>query len=186
MSDIDINLSFEDVEKITSKSHYSNRSNKKTQKSELEFEIISVLGKLSDNKGAPVLAKVKWGEYIRYDLRKWNEDMTKPYKGMAFDDEEIFIISSITSFSINDFVDPIAYYAGEKVKASIYSNLAVLSKAEKEHGWQKEVNIVDWGFGKKIDFRKWKDDYKKCGKGISITVDEFSKMLDLIKHISSK
>lgn len=186
MGDLDLDLSFEEVEKMTSNPQTIKEDNKKTQKSEYEFEIISVLGRLSDGKGAPVLAKVKWGEYLRYDLRKWNEDMTKPFKGIAFDDEEVSALKSIPSFCLNTFSDPIAYYEGDKVKASIYSNLAVLSKAEKESGWQKEVNIVDWGFGKKIDFRKWKDDYKKCGKGISLTLDEFSKMIDLLKHISNE
>ena len=44
----------------------------------------------------------------------------------------------------------------------------------------KEVNVVDWGYGKKIDFRKWANNYTKCGKGISITAAEFENMLAIL------
>ncbi len=183
MSDFEIDMSFEDVERIASSSQ-NNTNLKKKQKSEYEYEIISVLGKLSDGNGAPILAKIRWGNYLRYDLRKWNSDMTKPYKGVAFDEEEIKLLLSIPAISLDEYNTPIAHYEGDKAKATIFLNLVILSKSDKESGWQKEVNIVDWGYGKKVDFRTWKDGYKKCGKGISITIDEFSRMIDLLKQAS--
>ena len=185
MSETKINLSFDDVEKIVDNNGGQIRekaSRKRTKDDEYSFEIISVLGPVSDKKGAPIVSRVRWGAHIKYDLRKWNEDMTKPYKGITFDDDEIEAIMSIPSVSIDDESDIVAVYSGEKAKATIYHNLITLSKTEKSDGWKKEINIVDWGYGKKIDIRTWKDGYSVCGKGIGITNEEFEKMKSLLRQ----
>lgn len=48
--------------------------------------------------------------------------------------------------------------------------------------WNKEVNLVSW-FGKsaKYDIRDWSEDHSSCGKGVSLTEEEFSNLLALSK-----
>lgn len=175
-----LQLSFEDVEKFVDENmeviDYNNCLEKK-----VAFEIVKNYGKLSDKKAAPIFSKINWNGYIRYDLRKWNADMTKPYKGITFNEEEVQLLSNLkqNKFSIKEV--PVIEYSGGKAKAKIYGNILRLdSTIEKNVVWNKEVNIVDWGYGKKVDIRKWTEDYSKCGKGICITIEEFGKMIQLL------
>ena len=66
-----------------------------------------------------------------------------------------------------------ARYKGDKVSAILYDRISLISEFTlKGKGWNKEVSVVDFGYGKKIDFRKWANDYTVCGRGISVAFDE--------------
>lgn len=60
---------------------------------DFEFEVvedIAVLNTPNDKGWATHLAKVKWnGRAACYDIRQWNEDMTKCGKGKTFTMEEL-------------------------------------------------------------------------------------------------
>ena len=57
----------------------------------LEFEIIEDYGAFGDGKWQKHLTKIKWGNNPpKFDIRPWNEDMTKMGKGVTFDDGELF------------------------------------------------------------------------------------------------
>lgn len=59
-----------------------------------------------------------------------------------------------------------------EVKYEITEELCVLS--ESPSGWRKEVNRVSWN-GKEpvLDIRNWSPNHEKCGKGVTLTAEEF-------------
>lgn len=52
-----------------------------------------------------------------------------------------------------------------------------------ENGWRKEINIVSWNEGQpKVDIRDWSPDHERMSKGITLTKDEFKRMIDVTKE----
>ena len=63
------------------------------------------------------------------------------------------------------------------LKFEIVKSIAVLGEPT-GRGWTKELNLVSWnGWDAKYDLRTWDAEHEKCGKGITLTEDEF---LDLV------
>lgn len=45
------------------------------------------------------------------------------------------------------------------------------------NGWSKELNFVSWYHGEPVyDLRAWNEDHSKCGKGITLTIEELQAM----------
>jgi len=61
----------------------------------------------------------------------------------------------------------------------IVKELGVLS--EKATGWKRELNLVSW-YGKdaKYDIRDWAPERDKCGKGITLSAEEYEKLKELL------
>lgn len=184
------NISFEDVERYVAENEVKlnkeyELSNKDNQKRKLiEHSIIKNYGSLSNNKNAPMFTLIKWGEYTRYDLRRWKDNMETPLKGISFTDEEIDVLEGVTSDVINEgqIVERFQYKSG-KILAVIKNHICKLSeKLIGEIEWKKEINIVDWGYGNKVDIRSWGNNYSTCGKGICLSLAEFGKLMELIKN----
>lgn len=153
--------------------------------SSVEFSIIKNYGKLSNKKSAATFALVDWNGYERYDLRTWNEDYTTPYKGISFTREEISALCDMLSCYTHQIYSSPKYVCDMgKTKAKIYSNVCKLSSST-VHGvtWNKQVSIVDWGYGQKFDFRKWTQNYDKCGKGICLNKDEVEKLVLILQSL---
>ena len=52
--------------------------------------------------------------------------------------------------------------------------------AERENGWNKELNLVSWNGGPyKFDIREWDPDHERMTRGITLTEAEFSKLVNL-------
>ena len=52
-----------------------------------------------------------------------------------------------------------------------------------ETGWSKEINIVSWnGSQPKVDIRDWDENHERMSRGITLTKDEFRKMVELTKE----
>jgi len=67
------------------------------------------------------------------------------------------------------------------VTVDIRQHIAVLS--EKENGWRRELNIVDWnGIGPKWDIRDWSPDHERMSRGITLTQKEFDKLFVSMQH----
>ena len=67
-------------------------------------------------------------------------------------------------------------------KYEILSNLGVFTTSK--NGWTKEINIISWNDAEgKVDIRSWSQDHKRMGKGISLTVEEFKALKELINEI---
>lgn len=65
-----------------------------------------------------------------------------------------------------------------EVKFEIVEQIGVLT--EKSGGWKKELNLVAWNDKEpKYDIRDWDENHEKCGKGITLTQEELSKLCDL-------
>lgn len=63
---------------------------------ELSFEIIKDFGAFGDGKWQKHLTLIKWGNNEpKYDIRPWNDDMTKCGKGITLDDGELLDLQSL-------------------------------------------------------------------------------------------
>ena len=65
-------------------------------------------------------------------------------------------------------------------KFEIVEHLGVLSTSP--NGWTKELNRVSYnGAEPKFDLRSWSEDHEKMSKGLTLSVDEFEALRELIK-----
>lgn len=52
--------------------------------------------------------------------------------------------------------------------------------AEHVTGWRKELNLVSWnGNSAKFDIRDWSPDHAQMGRGITLSKEEFRKLMSL-------
>lgn len=179
------NFSFEDLEEAAEKDN-SLKTKAEKRRDNISFSILEKYGSLSDNKYSPVFSKIDWNGYVKYDLRKWKGEMQTPAKGITFDKEELEILLTILdSFEPKqEYLDVLYKYHTERIDAEILYHLGVLSSHTMKNSlWRKEINIVDWGYGAKVDLRKWSENYHKCSKGISISFDEAIVLKSLVKDL---
>ena len=67
-----------------------------------------------------------------------------------------------------------------ELKYEITEHIGVL--AEMAGGWSKELNLVSWNDREpKYDIREWSPDHEKMGKGVTLSKDEFDKLIKIIK-----
>ena len=65
-----------------------------------------------------------------------------------------------------------------EVTYEITRKIGVLT--EHATGWSKELNLVSWnGNPEKFDIRDWNPEHTQMGRGINLSKDEFSKMMNL-------
>ena len=68
------------------------------------------------------------------------------------------------------------------IKFEIIEQIGVLSEGNK--GWKKELNLVSWGErDAKYDLRDWDEKHEKMGKGLTLTIEEISKLKDILNKI---
>lgn len=61
----------------------------------------------------------------------------------------------------------------------ILEHIKVLSKST--NGWQKELTLTSWNnYPAKFDIRDWSPDYRKMGKGTTLTNEEFQALKEAI------
>lgn len=61
---------------------------------ELDFEVLKDFGAFGDGKWQKHLTLTRWGDNEpKYDIRPWNEDMTKMGKGITLTDSELYDLS---------------------------------------------------------------------------------------------
>lgn len=69
----------------------------------------------------------------------------------------------------------------ENLKFEIVEHLIELSNTAS--GWTKELNRVSWnGAEPKYDLRAWSPDHQKMGKGITLSTEEFAKLVKELKN----
>lgn len=65
------------------------------------------------------------------------------------------------------------------IKFEIIKNVGILSETEK--GWKKELNLISWNEKEpKYDIRDWNSDHTRMGKGITLTLDEYEKLKEIL------
>ena len=68
-------------------------------------------------------------------------------------------------------------------KYEILDNVGVFFNSK--NGWTKEINIISWnGAEGMVDIRSWSPDHSRMGKGISLTVEEFKALKELMNEIN--
>ena len=72
---------------------------------EVTFKVLKDFGSFGDGKWPKHLALVKWGNNEpKYDIRPWNDDMTKMGKGITLTDAEALDLMDLLegAFELND------------------------------------------------------------------------------------
>ena len=65
-----------------------------------------------------------------------------------------------------------------EIKYEIVKELGVISEGAR--GWSRELNLVSWNDNPpKFDIRDWSPDHSRMSKGISMTEDEMTKLVEL-------
>ncbi len=65
-----------------------------------------------------------------------------------------------------------------ELKFEITKELGVISENAK--GWTKELNLVSWNDNApKFDIREWSPDHTRMSKGITLTEEEMSQLVEL-------
>ena len=69
----------------------------------------------------------------------------------------------------------------KELEFEIVEELATLS----ENGnWKKQLNIVKWGDNiAKYEIRSWRADYKRVGKGITLTIEEIKNLKRALNNL---
>lgn len=181
------NISFRDSIKQSVKAEADSYTKNILQKiTDNTINLCQIFCEISKSKVSLRFALVKFGNNVRYDIRNWYDNGEKPGKGLALTYEEITKLrDTVQNLDLNaiDFKKR-GTYTGGKVSATIYDRICLCSEfLNKGVTWNKEVSIVDWGYGKKVDFRKWAADYSVCGKGVAVTFSEAEEIFDCINRI---
>jgi len=186
MGDILDDLTLEDVEnayeeKITKKSSYNGDQNVNQNGYQSNIQQLQLFCEFPKRSNVLKFSLVKIGNDERYDIRNWYDNGEKPGKGITLTYEEIVKLrDSMQEFDFNTKLFKVrGSYSGDTVSAIIYDRICVLNEYNlRGVKWNKEVSIVDWGYGKKIDFRKWAADYSICGKGVVVSFAEAEEIVD--------
>ena len=74
----------------------------------------------------------------------------------------------------------------KEIQYEIVKEVAVLSASDS--GYTKEINLISWnGNEPKYDIRSFSLNREKCGKGITLTVDEAAALLKALqKELNSR
>ena len=69
----------------------------------------------------------------------------------------------------------------KEIQYEIVKEIAVLSTGD--IGYTKEINLISWnGKEPKYDIRSFSPNREKCGKGITLTVDEAAALLKALQN----
>lgn len=67
------------------------------------------------------------------------------------------------------------------IQYEIAKEIAVLSVSDS--GYTKEINLVSWnGAEPKYDIRSFSPDREKCGKGITLSAEEVTRLLEALQN----
>lgn len=66
------------------------------------------------------------------------------------------------------------------IKFEIIEHIATISTSDS--GWSKELNKVSWNDSYVVyDIRSWNEDHTKCGKGITLSNEEYNTLKEVIQ-----
>ena len=151
--------------------------------STIKFRRITEYGSLSASGKNPQFNLVDWNGYEKYDIRRWDDTNTQPYKGITFDEEELEELLQALKIAVDakKSTTPTKVVPCGSATAKIMDIFGFLPQYS---DWAKLVTYTDWGYGAKYDLRSWAPDYSKCGKGITLGESE-CRRAELI-HISKE
>ena len=66
------------------------------------------------------------------------------------------------------------------ISYTIERHIGILSTSK--NGWTKELNLISWNGGRaKYDIRDWAPEHEKMGKGVTLSAEEASELLELLQ-----
>lgn len=69
----------------------------------LEFSIIKDFGSFGEGKWQKHLTLIKWGNNEpKFDIRPWNDDMSKMGKGVTLDDADLFDLMTLIESALDN------------------------------------------------------------------------------------
>ncbi len=69
-----------------------------------------------------------------------------------------------------------------QIKYEIVKELGKLSTMDS--GWSKEINLVSWNDREPVyDIRTWNKEHDKMGKGVTLSLSETKKLLEVLNNI---
>lgn len=148
----------------------------------VRFSRICEYGSLSEYGDNPQFNLIDWNGYRKYDLRRWDNTNTQPYKGVTFDEEDLdYLLESLhIATELPKKSTPVRVVPCGKVTAKI---LDVYGTIPNSGDWPKQITYTDWGHGPKYDLRPWSPDYTQCGKGIALTEAECMRLIEILSEI---
>lgn len=67
------------------------------------------------------------------------------------------------------------------IEHNIIEHIGVLGE---RGNWNMEVNRISWNEGPvKYDIRTWNEDHTKCGKGVTLTSEEWVSLREVINNV---
>lgn len=70
---------------------------------EIKFEILKDYGAFGEGKWQKHLTKISWnGGEPKFDVRAWNEDMTKMGKGITLDDADAYDLMCLLEKALDE------------------------------------------------------------------------------------
>lgn len=70
----------------------------------------------------------------------------------------------------------------QEITSEIKQEICVIK--EQPSGWCLECNLVSWnGEEPKIDIRPWNPEHTRCGKGVSLTVEEMQVVMNALNDL---
>ena len=70
------------------------------------------------------------------------------------------------------------------IKFEIKETAGVISESAK--GWNKELNLISWNDKEaKYDIRDWDPEYKKIGRGVTLSVDELKAHFESVSNLEA-
>ena len=150
--------------------------------STIKFRRITEYGSLSDSGKNPQFNLVDWNGYEKYDIRRWDDTNTQPYKGITFDEEELEELLQALKIAVDakKSTTPTKVVPCGSATAKIMDIFGFLPQYS---DWAKLVTYTDWGYGAKYDLRSWAPDYSKCGKGITLGESECRRLIEILSDI---
>lgn len=72
----------------------------------------------------------------------------------------------------------------QEYSLKIVEHIGVISQTVT--GWNKELNIINWGGKDKYDIRDWDENHERLSRGVTLTADEMRQLITLLKKVEPK
>ena len=183
LEDLDKEILDEEKKDESSNGNFASNNTQVNRSASGSFQVLNIIGYVSNANNPIMFTEMLWYGKKCYDLRHWNHNMGKPLKGLTFSKTELLDIRKLGYIEdvSNDVFEEIGRYQIKNQKAVIHKVMMTYSRfTSKGKVFHKGIYLVNWGQGARIDIRGWADDYSACTKGITLSLEEYNKFINLI------
>ena len=147
----------------------------------IKFKILNDYGSLGGSDST-YFRFIDWNGFEKYDIRRWSEDGTEPFKGITLNEDELETLYDLLEKALHTSKNknPIHTVKLGKATAKILNTFGSFAESG---DLSKQLNYISWGYGAKYDLRPWSEDFSVCGKGLTLTEAQCQKLLELIGEV---